>query len=114
VLIIRDAQMAVLDEHMRRSFEERAVAHLSRIRPAAVPPEQVRPVVWAGIARAAGYGIRVERDLVLYLELLVRVGADFDLREEHAWARRLLQSPALLPAARVRLVYDRLVEDAGG
>ena len=114
MLTIRDAQMAVLEEHMRRSFEERAVAHLSRVRPSAVQAEQVRAVVWAGIARAAGYGIRVERDLILYLELMVRLGADFDLREEHAWARRLLQSPALLPGARVRMVYDRLAGKGGG
>lgn len=82
-----------------------------------MPPEQVRPAVWVGIARAEGYGIRVERDLILYLELLVRLGADFDLRPEHAWARSLLRSPALLPATRVRMVYDRLVEgtpDADG
>jgi hypothetical protein len=114
VLTIRDAQMAVFDETMRRSFEDRAVAYLSRIRPSAVPPEGVRPLVWAGIARADGYGMRVERDLIRYLELMVRLGPDFDLREENAWVRGLLGSRALRPEARLRMVYGRLLPAGGG
>ena len=112
VLIIRDSQIAAFEAEMRRSFERRAAEHLARLPGCAVGPEQAGPLVARGIARAAAYGIVAERDVVLFLELMARLGEDFDERPGLAWARALLASAALTPSARMQRVFDAAVRSA--
>lgn len=116
MLTIRDAQMAVFEAEMRRSFERRAAAHLARL-PGAPDLDAAHALVTRGIARAAAYGIVAEQDVVLFLELMARLGEDFDARPGTAWVPGLLASAALTPSARMRHVFDALapaVKDENG
>ena len=93
MLRIRPEQMSVFDEHMRRSFEARLVAHVAkRFRPecALAGEDATRARVRAGIERAVACGVTIEADVARYIELMYQFGDGFD---QSPWAAPILQDP---------------------
>jgi hypothetical protein len=99
-----DAVLATwLTSHVRKHFREET---------AGTTDIQLRALVQAGIGRARSYGIREERSICKFVDLLFLVGHDFDSR--FAWARDVLRNPRLssdrmridLLASRVRDYLD--------
>jgi hypothetical protein len=110
MLIIRKAQMDVLGSEMAKRFTEKAVAHLRDTFPDARQrtDEDLRTLVEHGTARAKGYGLTRTFEVMLFINLVVALGADFDARPEHAHLRRLLENQSLSPSQRLQLIYNRL------
>jgi hypothetical protein len=114
MLTIRLAQFAVFSQVEVQRFEEWMLVHLKKFFPrecAALGDQKLLEMVRYGIRRAAGYGIKVKRDVCKYIDLMIVFGRDFDTDGRSRWAGEILRqrrSPdvrmqALFLAAKLRL-----------
>ena len=116
MLVIRKAQMAVLGDYMRQSFEDLMVRHLAisfapqfKAMTSASPDDQpVRALIKQGIERAARYQIISRRDVGRFIEVMVAVDPTFDERKDLAWTRQILQHPGFTSQGKMDLIYQRL------
>jgi hypothetical protein len=93
MLTIRSEQMVAFEHAMHASFEERAAARLGRVFPAAsaeLGRDGVVALVRHGVARARRYGVTAERDVWLYLCVMVVLGREFDVDPDLEWATGIL------------------------
>jgi len=110
---MRREQMAAFREDALRGFEDRVAAHVQRCfarRWSALQEDGVRGLIRRGVERAAAHGIVAERDVCLFIDLMLVFGAGFD--REQAWAREILEAPALDPSAKTRALYAHGMEEA--
>lgn len=111
MLVIRDEQMQILNDHMLAGFEKRLLGYLTGRFPDVCPPENeesVRESIQKGIDRARSYGITTEYDIARYIELMYVLSEDFDTSPGTPWATAILEDPNL--GGHVKM--DRLWESA--
>lgn len=96
MLDLSEAQVEALRAAARRSFRERAVAHVrehfpnhARVAGAAA----LEATVDHNLARAAEYGLRTQRRALLYLTTAMMLGSDFDRSPAFPWVGGLLNAP---------------------
>ena len=113
MLVIRDAQMQALQQGRRQVFLERLVAHLQTDCPAACAAVCAAVCAEAGAAalhsltdrelrRGMAVGIRAERDLAVFVSVMLVAAAT---RDTPAW---LAQVQKQLTDARVPLLAERV------
>lgn len=111
MLVIRKAQMAVLEQAVLRTFENRMLEHLKEFFPKhceILGEEQVRKVIRLGLERAEQYGLVSERDIHLYVGLMFMLGSYFDHDPQLPWAAKILTDEDIVdPNVRADRVYDR-------
>lgn len=116
MLVIRKAQLEALSAYKRQSFEDRMVDHLAEVFPeesrkmldAEAGDGKVRELVHHGVEKAAGYEIRAERNVSLFIDLMVGIAPGFDDMKDTAWTRRILLNPDVPEDTKLDLIYDRL------
>ena len=116
MLVIRKEQMEALSKQRLQQFEDRLVQYLTETMPdqcAARGEDQLRQDIRHGIERAVSYDITGERDVAGYVELLVRLGRDFDQRAETSWVQAILSDRMSTAENRLRRVQWRLTELRG-
>lgn len=110
MLTIRGPQLSDLHAQSLRRFEEDLVEHVRRhftnhMRTLGEP--QIRRVVAYALERGRGHGFTSERNLCLYLSLMLMLGGHFDVDVRLPWAAQILAEPAV-PTLRI----DRLTNEA--
>lgn len=110
MLRIKSAQVAVLGRTFVDDFVERMVVHLGTYFPrpcGALGPDGLRALIRRGIERAQGHGIASERDVCVFLGLMLTFGEDFD--KALPWARAIVRDRDLIDG------HDRIdrLADAG-
>lgn len=114
MLRIRRSQQEVFREAERADFERRARVHLRRFFPDLCAPladTELQVIIRRGIDRAGSYGVVGERDVTLYLNLILTLGHDFDRDPTLPWARAILVDPELPePERRMRRLYRAATE----
>lgn len=89
-IVLRDAQVEALRGTRTERFVERLEAHLRRFFPADCErlggPRALREVVHHGLSRAEHHGLRSQREVCKYLDLMFAFGRDFDRDARLAWA----------------------------
>jgi hypothetical protein len=117
MLKIRAAQMNVLRQPIRRSFEDRMVAHLRATFASqfdGFDEDALRLLIRAGITKAERYRITAAPDVSRYIECMARYGADFDTAARSSEARAILLDPSLDAAAKLdRLGKQNLTPSEG-
>ena len=111
-MVIRRRQMAMFSGTALQSFEDRVSAHLDRCFPVQcklLGEPGVRETIRYGIERASTYGIKAEREVCKYIDLMVVFGRDFDCDPGLPWASATLNNWRLKNSS-VRL--ERLYETA--
>jgi hypothetical protein len=111
MLVIREEQVQVLSEYMRKSFEDRTLVHLKRFWPErceAAGDDAVRQSIRDGIRRARGHGMSSEYDLARFIDLMYGLGMDFDA----SWAGKYLANEELSPRARLDALYEAIERDS--
>ncbi len=114
MLLIRQAQLAVLSQLEVQKFEDWTLTHLQKFFPkqcSALGERQLREWIQHGIRRAAHYGFTAKRDVCKYIDLMIVFGRDFDTDKRSRWAGEILlrsgnpgaRMQALFGAARLRL-----------
>jgi hypothetical protein len=107
---IRRAQMGAFEVDASRRCAERLRAHLRVACPAqtvALSDAALLDEVERGVSHAAQYGFEAERDLHVFLECRLELGADFDTREDTAWAGAILRDHELFPGDKATFLADR-------
>lgn len=110
MLLIRDAQLAVLGQGLARQFRRRAADHLARHFPEAkaMPDEERLAFVERNVAALQARGFAASNDLVKLLGVLLLFGED--LFEKQAWARALAGGDAG-PTLKANRIHDRALAE---
>jgi len=98
MLIIRDDQKEVLGNYMLKKFENALVDHLNQYFPEkcrALGETGVLENIRLGIERAKSYGIVIEYQVSLYINLMFTLGRNFDSDPDLPWAIETLKDPSL-------------------
>src|SRR5262245_30209914 len=93
-MVIRSEQMEALSANSYGAFEAKVEAHLNRCFPdecASMGEENVRATIRYGLERARSYGITANREVCLYIDVMMVFGRDFD--RELSWASEILNGP---------------------
>jgi hypothetical protein len=113
MLTIRSEQMAVFGRAAREAFERRLLSHIRTFFPvhwreAGAP--QLRAAIRLGMANAAVYGLETEREIHLYVSLMLYLGSWFDTDPQLPWAAGHLKDPSVPdPFFRIEKTYGAAV-----
>jgi hypothetical protein len=111
VFQIRQEQMDVLDACMLKRFIEETIVHLRRMFRETCgeeSDEDLRERVQAGIDEAALYDITDEREVVLFIDLMVDLGPGFQKQEPNLWMEGILTDETLDQQEKIDTIYTRL------
>lgn len=109
MLRIRKAQMEALSRAVAGDYEDRMVTHLARFFPeesSALGEGAVRERIRLGVARAAAHGVDGERDVCLFLNLMIALGPDFNRDPALPEVRALFEDETRDGPSRLGRVYD--------
>ena len=93
MLIIRKEQIEFFKQYRLSLFENRMVKHLYTYFPKkcdALGEAMVRNFIRQGIDRTRIYGIRAEKDVSRFINLMLTFGKDFDTDSQLPWAQEIL------------------------
>ena len=114
MLSIREEQMAAFSEVAAQKFEDQMLAHLKRCFPDeldSLGESKPRELIQHGVKRAASYGIRGQRDVCKYIDLMIDLGCDFDNDPQLIWASQILRNRELVdPTKRIARLQEAAIE----
>lgn len=111
MLAVRPDQVSRLGVYARAQFIELMFRTLIERFPeetATMSVETLMTSIDRGIDLASTYGIVLESDVARFLELIVGLGDDFDVKQNHHWIQEILESTILPPEVRLDLIFDSL------
>lgn len=117
VVKLRPEQVKVFEAAAVKRCVARLARHLRAACPAetaAMSEDELRGEVYAGMDHARQYDIEAERDLQIFLECRLELGADFDRRADTAWAGKVLRDASLFPNEKASYLADRPLAPGGG
>lgn len=117
MLVIRPPQLEALAAPQREAFIESACRSLATLFPGdprLADEPATTAFVHQAIARAAGYRIRRERELLMFLYLAFDQGLGFESRPDQGWIATILRNPGLREHEKMDAIYARLEREARG
>jgi hypothetical protein len=111
MLTIRKEQMAVFEAHFDRQFRAGLLRHVRTDLPTeskAMSDGDVDGMITQAIERGRPYGVTSERDVALFLDLMLLKGRDFDRDPKLRWMGNILKDKDLEGAAKMNAIYHRL------
>lgn len=112
-LVIRQAQLDVLDALARERFDRWLDAHVRRYFPDMVTrlgADGMQSVLASAVSRAASFGVESGPDVTRYVELVMQLGPDFPDDPRIPWAGELLRSSALSGDQKLRAITSLLTQ----
>lgn len=110
MLTIRQEQLDDLQKGSLRNFKDRMIEHIAKFFPkqlTALGETKARDLVQYGIEHAAQFGIETERDVCLYIDLMVVFGRDLETSDKLPCASRILHDKYTdFPAHKIDVLYD--------
>jgi hypothetical protein len=88
-------------------------AHLEKCFPKecqALGEPVLREMIQGGIKQSQGYGITSERGVCKYIDIMVKLGSDFDHDPGLPWARAILTDSADDPSVKINRLYAAAIE----
>jgi len=113
MLKIRDDQMKIFEQASLQKFEERLLNHFQIYFPAhwhMLGREHLLNVIRLGCERAQLYDLINERDICLYISLMLYLGSFFDRDIQLRWTARILRNNVSEPSTRIVLLYETTVD----
>ena len=109
VQITRD-EMESLRQHSLRRFDDGLIEHIARYfarHYRLMGTERVRSLVIQGRKAALVYGLETEREIYLYVSLMLYLGSNFDTDPQLPWAQaRLTDGGIPSPWRRIETAFD--------
>lgn len=115
MLVIRNAQMKVLEDASARAFERRMAKKVLEGRPDIEEREgagAAASLARAAIEKADRYGIDMEDDVEALLALMLAHGVDFEVEGPLAWARSFLEDRGMSGRAKILAIRELLQADS--
>jgi hypothetical protein len=111
MLIIRKEQMKAFEDVSEQNFENELIKHISDYFPIhwrMAGEEALRRVVRLGIVQAKQYGVLGEREIYLYVSLMLYLGSHFHTDPLIPWTARYLTDKAATNSfQRIEKTFDR-------
>ena len=107
--------MDLLNAVMRERFFDKTVAHLQEVFPEQTKNREaadLRALAEDGMKRAAAYRLTGEREVTLFIDLLMGLGPDFDSRPAYVRLRCILEDKDLAQGDKMDIVYKKLERSA--
>jgi hypothetical protein len=104
---LRQEHVDAFAAEQRARFLARMTASLAEVWPRHLEyggPERLRRIIAGGIAAAEGYGLRTERQLARYLNVMMALGYLFD---RQPWAQAILTHPTHPPDLKIEILCRR-------
>src|SRR5437660_11303186 len=111
MLAIKKEQLDVLNVYMRERFIEKTVRHIREVFAQQVndkKTEELRVVVENGMRRASTFELDGEREVTLFIDLLIGLGQDFDSQAQYAGLKRILRDKEFSQRDKMELIYQKL------
>ena len=111
MLTIRKQQMAVLEARLARQFRiglRRHVREELEAEAKDITDSELDQMIQQAVERGRSYEVTAERDVSLFLDLMILKGRDFDRDPKFLWARKILVDKELDGAAKMKAIYGRL------
>jgi len=114
MLKIRKEQSDELAKIAIKRFEDSMVVHIKEFFPKyfeIMGKPIIRNVIQYGIDRAEDYDFTTERDVSLYISLMIMLGSNFDVDPQLPWAGRILTDESIQDSiARIDRLYDTAMD----
>ncbi len=118
MLVIRDAQSAVLDRSLADRFLDELVKHLQTdlTEPAAQVGDKdaLRDFVKLAMEKSAAYGIESRGGVAIMAELMVQFGENLQWSPLREWSFNILDTPRLPGQLKIETVRDKHDALTGG
>lgn len=105
MLTIRKEQFAVFQKVASQNFEDRMLSHIKKCfgkQMEELGQPRMRELIRYGIQRSASYRIRRQRDICIFVDIMILFGRDFDQDPALPWASGILHDKSLPgPAAKI-------------
>lgn len=114
MLVVRKSQMEAITEGLQSlppDFEERMIEHLRTVfrdKLSSVNDQDLGDLINSGIMKSELYGFSTERNIALFIDLLVGVSEDFETAEQTRWIRSILDEKQFSEDVRIELIYKEL------
>ena len=110
MLTIRQEQWEALRLGRVEDFKCRMRQHLHEfftLQCQALGEAGIGNLIDVGTSRASTYGIEIERDVCVFIDLMIELGQDFDSDAHLPWVEEILNDPDMPdPSGRIRRLYD--------
>jgi len=107
---IRQKQIDAFRKDAVQRFENRMIEHIAKFFPKqseALGESTVRETIRLGVKQSAEFGIVTERDVCLYIDLMMIFGLDLERSDALPCASRILRDMANnYPANKIDVLYD--------
>lgn len=115
MITISASQMVQLRQGVMSNFESDMLAHMRQFFPnhwRVVGPQALRQVVQLAVVKAGRHGWVSQREVCLYLSVMLYLGSHFDSDPQLPWAARVLARAAdgCSPAAVITTLYDTTLD----
>jgi len=113
MLSIRAEQLAAFAAATRARFIDSMLPHVARYHPGQftkLGQNGTRETVGAAVDCAARYGITIERDVAIFIDIWLALGPDFDVSPSLPWAAATLTEQRLTPAARIDRLFEHTLQ----
>ena len=111
MFVIRKEVMEVFEAHMREQFIQKTVAQVHAVFPEAAQrqgPPALRALIENGLEKAGSYQILSEREVMLFIDLMMELGSNFLDQPKHKWIDATLQNPEFNEHQKLDIIYQRL------
>lgn len=111
---IREEQERILKTAIKINYQDRMIEHVEKFFPdhfAALGQENTRALIDYGVEKAGNYQIISERDVCIYIDLMLALGVDFDESGDYPWAEKILTDDEITnPLLRINAVHDKAMD----
>ena len=114
---IRDEQMEALAAAMESPFYERTIRFLREHwadECAGREDDDLKRTIARALRRVRGYGLDSEQDAVRYLNLMFRLGSEFESDPRYAWVSELLADTQIPAEHKLELATARVIAQLKG
>ena len=102
--------MAVFEQAALKRFEDEMLEHIKTYFPnhwRIIGETQLRKVIQYSVSQAEQYGLTTQREVCLYLNLMLLLGSDFDTDVQLPWAEEVLMDEMIIdPYVRIERLYE--------
>jgi len=111
MFVIRKEVMDVFEAHMREQSIQKCMAQVHEVFPEAAARQgepALRKLVESGMEKAASYQILGEREVMLFVDLMMELGANFLEEPKYKWIEATLKKPDFNEQQKMDIIYQRL------
>lgn len=111
MFVIKQKQIEALTKIRIDAFKKRLESHLKEHFNQLINKlnkEQFEYFIDEGIKRAEKYCLQTEYHIMVYFNIMLTLGLDFEKNEDYGWVAIVLNNKALNPEEKIELLIDKI------